>query len=99
MGFSRQEYWSQLPCPPPGDLLDPEIEAMSPASPALQADSLSLSYQGRSSLSSVHLGNCVFICVFVGLLYGSPTRLCSVKQRMLPTLYFYKEKIISHCSQ
>ena len=26
MEFSRQEYWSGLPCPPPGDLLDPEIQ-------------------------------------------------------------------------
>ena len=26
VGFSRQEYWSGLPCPPPGDLLDPEME-------------------------------------------------------------------------
>ena len=26
MGFSRQEYWSGLPCPPPGDLLNPGIE-------------------------------------------------------------------------
>ena len=25
VGFSRQEYWSELPCPPPGDLLDPGI--------------------------------------------------------------------------
>ena len=31
MGFSRQEYWSGLPQPPPGDLPDPEIEATSPA--------------------------------------------------------------------
>ena len=31
MGFSRQEYWSGLPFPPPGDLLDPGIEPMSPA--------------------------------------------------------------------
>ena len=37
MGFSRQEYWSRLPCPSPGDLPDPGIE---PGSPALQADSL-----------------------------------------------------------
>ena len=34
-GFSRQEYWSGLPCPPPGDRLDPEIEPMSLMSPAL----------------------------------------------------------------
>ena len=36
MGFSRQEYWSGLPCPPPGDLPDPGIEPLSPAAPALQ---------------------------------------------------------------
>ena len=35
MGFSRQEYWSGLPFPSPGDLPDPGIE---PGSPALQAD-------------------------------------------------------------
>ena len=35
--FSRQEYWSGLPLPSPGDLPDPGIE---PESPALQADSL-----------------------------------------------------------
>ena len=35
MGFSRQEYWSGLPFPSPGDLSDPRIEPTSPASPAL----------------------------------------------------------------
>ena len=35
--FSRQEYWSGVPCPSPGDLLDREIH---PGSPALQVDSL-----------------------------------------------------------
>ena len=34
-GFSRQEYWSGLPCPPPGDLSDPGIEPASLASSAL----------------------------------------------------------------
>ena len=37
MGFSRQEYWSGLPFPSPGDLPDPGIET---GSPALQADAL-----------------------------------------------------------
>ena len=37
MEFSRQEHWSGLPCPSPGDLPDPGIEHWSPA---LQADSL-----------------------------------------------------------
>ena len=35
MGFSRHEYWSGLPCPPPGALPDPGIEPMSLTSPAL----------------------------------------------------------------
>ena len=34
-GFPRQEYWSGFPCPPPGDLPNPEIELVSLASPAL----------------------------------------------------------------
>ena len=38
VGFSQLEYWSGLPCPPPGDPPDAEIELMSPASPAFQAD-------------------------------------------------------------
>ena len=35
MGFSRQEYWSGLLCPPPGDLPDPGIEPVALVSPAL----------------------------------------------------------------
>ena len=46
MGFSQQEYWSGLPCPPPGDLHDPGIEPVSSVSPALQVDSLPLSHRG-----------------------------------------------------
>ena len=40
MKLSRQEYWGGLPCPHPGDLPDPGIKPVPPASPALQADSL-----------------------------------------------------------
>ena len=46
LGLSRQEYWSSLPCPPPGDLPNPEIKPASPVAPALQADSLPLSHGG-----------------------------------------------------
>ena len=42
MEFSRQEYWSVLPCVPSGDLPDPGIKPTSPESPALQVDSLPL---------------------------------------------------------
>ena len=46
MGFSRQEYWSGLPFPLPGDLPNPGIEPVSPVVPALQMDSLQLDHQG-----------------------------------------------------
>ena len=42
MGFSRQEYWSGLPCPPPGDLPDPGIEPESLRFLHWQVDSLPL---------------------------------------------------------
>ena len=45
IGFSRQEDWSGLPCPSPGDLPDPGIKSVSPVTPALQADSLPLHHQ------------------------------------------------------
>ena len=43
-GFSKQEYWCGLPCPPPGDPPNPGIE---PRSPALQADSLPTELSGK----------------------------------------------------
>ena len=48
MGFSRQEYLSGLPWPPPGNLPNPQIEPVSPAAPELQEDSLPLSHQGSA---------------------------------------------------
>ena len=48
MGFSRQEYWSGLPSPPPGDLPNPGIEPVSLMSSALQVDSLPLSHWGET---------------------------------------------------
>ena len=44
MGFSRQEYWSGLPFPAPGDLPNPGIE---PGSPVLQADTLTAELPGK----------------------------------------------------
>ena len=44
MEFSKQEYWSGLPFPSPGDLPNPGIE---PGSPVLQADSLPFEPQGK----------------------------------------------------
>ena len=48
MGFSRQDYWSGLPFPSPGDLPDPGIE---PRSPTLQADALPSAPPGKPVLT------------------------------------------------
>ena len=47
IGFSRQEYWSGLSCPPPGALQYPGTEPMSPVSLALQAYSLPTEPPGK----------------------------------------------------
>ena len=44
VGLSRQEFWSELPCPPPGDLPTQGLNT-SPVAPALQVDSLLPSQQ------------------------------------------------------
>ena len=51
MGFSRQEYRSGLPCPPPGDLPDPEIQPASLRSSELAGGSLPLAPPGKPSAS------------------------------------------------
>ena len=50
MAFSRQEYWSELPCPPPGDFPNPGIK---PRSPTLQADALPPEPPGKSMNTGV----------------------------------------------
>ena len=47
MGFSRQAYWSELPCPSPGDLPDPGNEPGSLMSPELAGSSLPLAPPGK----------------------------------------------------
>ena len=50
MEFSRQEYWSGLPFPSPGDLPNPGIE---PGSPTLQADALPSELPGKPGVTWV----------------------------------------------
>ena len=50
--FSRQEYWSGLPCPPPGDLPNPGIKPMSLVSPALPGRSFTTTPSGKPILYS-----------------------------------------------
>ena len=59
--FSRQEYWSGLPCPPPGDLTNPGIESRSPA---LQEASLAAKLPGKpSNLGSVQFSSITQSCL------------------------------------
>ena len=53
MGFSKQEYWSGLPCLPPGDLPSPGIEPTSITSPALAGKSFTTSATWEALLKSV----------------------------------------------
>ena len=57
--FSRQEYWSGLPFPSPGDLPDPGIK---PRFPVLQADSLP--FEPHKNKQKSHIGTQVHICIF-----------------------------------
>ena len=52
MGFPRQEYWSGLPFPSPGDLPNPGIK---PRSPALQADSFPFEPPGKPNIPSLKI--------------------------------------------
>ena len=54
MGFSRQEYWSGLPFPSPGNLPNPGTE---PRSPALQADALTSEPPGKSISPNILIGS------------------------------------------
>ena len=59
MEFARQEYWSGLPFPTPGDLSDPGIEPLSPESPALAGRYFTTEPSGKPA------GRQSFLCVFM----------------------------------
>ena len=53
-GFSRQEYWSRLPCSPLLDHPNAGIKPMSPVAPSLQTNSLPLNHQGSLKVYLLH---------------------------------------------
>ena len=55
--FSRQEYWSELSFPPPGDLPDPGIKPVSPASPAFAGRFFTIQPAGKPSVLTTALQN------------------------------------------
>ena len=74
-GFSRQEYWSGLPFPPPGDLPNPGIE---PGSPALQADSLPSDLPGKPIMWKVSIKLIYFLSHYLKQLFIHLFWLCWV---------------------
>ena len=68
MGFFRQEYWSRLPFPPPGDLIDPGTEPMSLASPALAGRFYTIAYS-YSYTYSIHI-HIPILFIFIYLFYS-----------------------------
>ena len=66
MEFCKQEYWSGLPFPSPGDLPDPGME---PGSPALQTDSLLSEPPGKSCLWDLVIQR-NFLSVYANLSQG-----------------------------
>ena len=68
MGFSRQEYWSGLPCPPPGDLPNPGIEPTSLISPAFTGRFFTTSPIWEAPTSVVLVNNtCFHLCSQPGI--------------------------------
>ena len=67
MGFSRQEYWSGLPFPSPGDLPNPGIE---PRSSVLQADTLPSEPPGKTFYKSSTLEKCWNLLDSIGVLHS-----------------------------
>ena len=66
VGFSRQEYWSGLPFPPPGDLPDPGKEPASSGAPALPGRFFTTKPPEKPRGKNECCGNAfLFVCLFV----------------------------------
>ena len=71
-GFSRQEYWSELPCPPPEDLPDPGIEPMSLMSPALAGVFFTTSTPGKPHYTPTPPPKVVYLKFIFNKIYFLP---------------------------
>ena len=86
MGFSRQEYWSGLPFPSPGDLPDPRIE---PRSPELQADALTSEPPGKPGYYKIMgitpvLYNISLLLIFLCVVVVSDNAITFICPSLLP---------------
>ena len=64
MGFSRQGYWSGLPCPPSGDLADPGIEPASLMTPALAVQFFTATTSDTWEPIYIYMYVCMYVCMY-----------------------------------
>ena len=76
MGFSRQEHWNGLPCPPPGDLTNPEVEPLCLLH--WQAGSLPLAPPGKPFLSAYCVATTVLFIIVIFIVAVGRLRLSAV---------------------
>ena len=69
MEFSWQEYWSGLPCPPPGDLPDPEIKTTSLPSPALAGMFFTISATWEAPIPTTNWSHETTLIPYIGAVY------------------------------
>ena len=83
MGFPRQEYWSALPSPSPGDLPNPGFES---GSPVLQADSLLSEPPGKPSynIGQDKLKIYIYICIYI-----YKQCLCFASDKILVFIFYF----------
>ena len=79
MGFSRQEYWSGLPCPPAGDLPDPGVKLTSLVSHLLASKFFTTSATWEALFMNIELVFKKQSRIFVTLFF-SPSKLCSLHE-------------------
>ena len=100
MGFSRQESWSGLPCPPPGDLPNPGIEPTSLTSPALAGGFFTLSATWEGGVNWSYVGSWRLVCSdeFPGLPFPPAPRV-EVETDSFPHWSFQGRLVLPHpCS-
>ena len=74
MEFSRQEYWSGLPFPSPGDLPDPEAEPAFLVFPALAGRFFTIALPGKPVY--VCMCVCMYVCVYIYIYINKTESLC-----------------------
>ena len=92
MGFPRQEYWSGLPFPPPGDLPNLGIKLASPASSTLAGGFLTTVPPGKPINSTLSIKMQVF---FLGTAPGLDRGFCNLKSLHFQTPFFCMASVLA----